>query len=185
MNFKFNRNEKSFLGDMIIATGIAWPVGFVVTIALSYGVVNLFYPEETNLIAGICIGAVVAFSQRLILKKYFAISTWWIFAAVIGIGLPFVIDFIFFELKGNESSITGIEILDMAAIMFAGGLITGLLQHNSLKSHTSKFRWWIIVSAMAWGLGWCGLMLGGVVFGLISGIALLNLLKLPVNAEMN
>jgi len=185
MSLKFTQDEQKFLGKLTIATGIAWPVGLIVTIVLSYGVVNLFYPKDTNLIAGLCIGAVVAFSQWLIMKRYFKIGTWWIFAAAIGMGLPFVIEFIFFELRGNELSITGIELLEPAVFLFVCGLITGLLQYSSLKLLTSKFRWWIIISALAWGLGWFGLMLGGVIFGLISGITFLRLFKLPVNVDLD
>jgi hypothetical protein len=185
MNLKFTQDEKKFLGKLVIATGFAWPVGFIVTILLSYGVVKQFYPKDTNLIAGFCLGAFVAYSQWFIIKRYFKISAWWIFAAAIGMGLPFVIEFILFELRGNESSLTGIDMIDPAVFLFVCGLLAGLLQYNSLKSLTSKFRWWIIISALAWGLGWFGLILGGVIFGFISGITFLHLFKLPVNVDLD
>ncbi|MEN8191832.1 MAG: serine/threonine protein kinase [Bacteroidota bacterium] len=184
MNFKFTQNEKKFLGRFVLATGIAWPVGFIVAIVLSYGVVNLFYPKETNLIAGLCLGAAVAYSQRLVIKRYFKISTWWIFAAAIGIGLPFIIEFIFFELSGNKIIIIENDFIDPVIYLFVGGLITGLLQYKIFKSFTSKFRWWIIISPLAWCIGWPINMLGGVINGLITGIAILRLFELPVHAKL-
>lgn len=185
MNLKFKQEEKKFLVKLVIATGIAWPVGFIVTIALTYGIVNLFYNQETNLISGLCIGTTVAYSQWLIIKKYFKIGLWWILSASIGMGLPLILDFIFFELRGIESTITKIDIIDAAIVFFCGGLITGLLQYNILKSLTPKFRWWIIISAVAWCLGWFGLIIGGVIIGLISGITFLNLFKLSINVDLD
>jgi hypothetical protein len=88
MNLKFTQDEKEFLGRMAIGTGIAWPVGFIAAIILSCGVVNLFYPKDTNLIVGFCLGPFVAFSKRFILNKYFKVGTRRVFAAVIGIGVP-------------------------------------------------------------------------------------------------
>lgn len=185
MNFKFTRDEKKFLGRLVFASGIAWPVGIIVAIVLSYGVVNLFYSKETNLIVGLCLGAVVAYSQWLIIKRYFKIGAWWIFAAAIGIGLPFVIEVILSELSESEISITEIEIIDQAILLFVGGLVTGLLQYNIFKSLTPKFRWWIIISPLAWGIGWFGLILGGIIFGAITGITILRLFKLPVKVDLD
>ena len=173
------------MGRWVLANIIAWPVGIIIAIVLSYTIVNLFYPEETNLIVGICLGAVVAYSQQLIIKRYFKISAWWVFAAAIGIGLPVVIDSIVFELTGNDISITEIEIIDAAIVFFIGGLLTGLLQYNLFKSLTPKFIWWITISAFAWGLGWFGLMLGGLIHGLITGIAVLRLFELPVQVDLD
>jgi hypothetical protein len=128
---------------------------------------------------------VVVDAQWFILKRYFKIGAWWIFAAAIGVGLPFVIVVILFEQNANEISITEIEIIDQAILLFVGGLVTGLLQYNIFKSLTPKFRWWIIISALAWGIGWFGIILGGIIFGLLSGITILRLFKLPVKDDLD
>ena len=185
MKFKFRQNEKKFLRKWVLANSIGWPVGFIVALILSYGIVNLFYPKETNFLLGICIGAVIAFSQWFILKRFFKISVWWIFAAAIGIGLPFIIAVLFFELSGYDISITKIEIIDQSIAFFIGGLITGLLQFHSLKSFAVKYTWWIIVSALAWGIGWYGIVFGGVILGLITGIAMLRFHKIPIESGLD
>ena len=183
MNLKITKDEKVFLGKWVLANGISWLLGIIVAIVLSYGIVNLFYPEDTNLVVGLCLGTIVTYSQWFILKQYFIISIWWIFSASIGIGLPFVLIFIFLELGGREISISEIEIIDQAILFFFCGLLTGLLQYKVLKSFSNKSAWWIIISGLAWGVSWFGLFLGGAILGLITGIALLYLLEFPEKAK--
>ncbi|MFH1195423.1 MAG: hypothetical protein V1720_06900 [bacterium] len=179
MNLKFTKDKKDFLGKWVLANAISWPVGIIVSIGLSYGIVNLFYPKDTNLIVGFCLGTIVTITQWYIIKGHFNIGTWWIFSASIGIGLPFVIIFIFFELSEREISITEIEIIDQAILFFFCGLLTGILQYNVLKTFSNKSIWWIIISGLAWGISWFGLFLGGAILGLITGVALLYLLEFP------
>jgi len=184
MNIKFTKEEKKFLGKLVLSVGIAWPLGFISSIILSYSIINLFYPKDTNLIVGICLGAVVAFSQWLILRKYFRINVWWIFAATIGMGIPFIVEFILFEFGGNEFNFWGIEIFGPAIVLFLGGILTGLLQFNILKPHTIRHAWWILISALAWGIGWFGFMWGGgIIIGLITGITFLRIFNLPVHGR--
>lgn len=183
MNLKFTKDERKFLGKWVLTNSIAWPIGIIVAIVLSYGIVNQFYHKETNLIVGLCLGAVVASSQWLVIRRYFKIGIWWIFAAGLGIGLPFILEVLISELSGNEIGMTGIEIIDQAMLLFIGGVITGLLQFNIFKSLASKFKWWIIISAFAWGIGWFGLFFGGLILGLTTGIAILRLFELPVQVN--
>jgi hypothetical protein len=185
MNLRLAQAEKKFMGQWILANGIAWPVGLLAAIILSFGIVNRFYPKETNLIVGLCLGAAVSFSQWIIFRKYIIMGVWWILAASIGIGLPYILEVILSETTGNTLSITGTEIIDQAVLLLVGGLLTGLLQYKMFKTLHSKFRWWIVISALAWGLGWFGLILGGIIHGLITGIALIYIFKLPVQAEKN
>jgi hypothetical protein len=180
MALKLTQDEKKFLSKGLLANGIAWLVGIILAIVLSYTVVNLFYPKETNLIVGICLGAVVGYSQWLVLKKYFKPGVWWILAAAIGIGLPFVVIFVLYEINGVEVEFTGMEILDQAILLFMGGFLTGLLQFNIFKALSPKYAWWIIISTFAWGIGWFGLILGGLVLGLIAGFPILRLFSLPI-----
>jgi len=183
MYLKLTKFEKKFLGRWVLANSISFPVGIIVAIVLSYAVVNLFYPKETNLIVGICLGGIVGFSQWFVLKKYIKIGIWWIFSCSIGIGIPFIVAVVIFELTGTDPSIVGVEIIDHGIVMFIGGLITGLLQVRMVSDFSSKGIWWIIISGFAWGIGWFGLILGGAVLGLISGIALLKIYEFPIEEE--
>jgi len=48
------------LGRWLLGTLIGWFVGILLAIGLSYAIAGLFYAEETNLIVGFILGAVVA-----------------------------------------------------------------------------------------------------------------------------
>jgi hypothetical protein len=184
LNFKFKQNEKNFLGKWVLANAIAWVLGIILAIVLSYAVVNLFYPKETNLIVGLILGGTVGFSQWFIIKKHFKISTWWFWASAIGIGIPFIAEVILMEFGVIESGLIGYELLDQAIQIFIGGLLTGLFQFSILKSHSKKGIWWIVISTFGWGVSWFGFPLGGVILGIITGFAILNLLEFPVKGEV-
>ncbi len=59
MKVTLTKDEKRFLGQWVLASGIAWLVGIILAIVLSYTVVNYFYPRETNLIVGLCVGGAI------------------------------------------------------------------------------------------------------------------------------
>ncbi len=188
MNSEIKQVGKKFLGQWILATSIGWPVGMFLAFLLSYAVVNLFYPKETNLIVGLCLGAGVGYSQWHIINKYFKISAWWIWASAIGIGLPFVVDVLLVELVGVES------VLNLFITGVIGGLLIGLLQINVVKSLSKKGIWWIFISPLAWGISWLSteivfvvgfFIIGGVVLGAITGIAILWLLQFPVQGDID
>ena len=184
MNFKLSKDKKKFLGRWVLFNGIAWLIGIIVAFILGYFVVNLFYPQENNLILGFCPGIVIGYSQWFVIKKYFKISVWWIFASAIGMGIPDVIAVILFELTGNEISIVGIVPIDLAIRLFIGGLITGLLQFNTLKPFTPKYIFWIFVNALAWGIALFGAIIGGAILGLITGIFLLRSIIFPNQEDL-
>ena len=193
MNSEIKQVEKRFLGQWVLATSIGWPVGIFLAFLLSYGVVNLFYPKETNLILGLCLGAGVGYSQWHIINKYFKISAWWIWASAIGIGLPFVVEVLLDELGGVEYGLVN-DILGQFITGVIGGLLIGLLQINVVKSLSKKGIWWIFISPLAWGISWLSteiaevvgiFIIGGVVHGAITGIAFLWLLKFPVQGDID
>lgn len=182
--------QRQFLIRWVLWVSIAWPVGGILAIILSYTIVNLFYPEETNLIVGLVIGGTVGFAQWLVLKKLVKMSGWWILACAIGIGLPIIMASIQFEIIGNESGLIESEFLGRLILGVLGGLLTGLLQLKLLIPHSKKALWWIAINIVAWGLCFLLtasdspltmllLLFGGVLLGAITGIGILWLLKIP------
>lgn len=63
MNNESKQLGKKILLNWIFVNGIGWMVGFFGVFVLSYQVANIFYPKETNLILGLCIGACVGYAQ--------------------------------------------------------------------------------------------------------------------------
>lgn len=71
--------------------------GGIAAFLLSYMVVNIFYPKESNLILGLCIGSGVGYAQWLVLKRKMKISSLWGLACTICLGIPFIAEVILEE----------------------------------------------------------------------------------------
>lgn len=169
-----------FLGKWILASAIGWPVGSILAIVISYAVVNLFYPKETNLVVGLFLGLAIGFAQWLITRKTIPVRSWWIWACAIGAGIPFIAVVVVEETGIEFPAVLQGEILSRTLIGLACGLLAGLLQMNSLKPYTSNMWLWVVASMAAWGAAFflsslfaAGFLLGGIVLGLISGCAVI------------
>lgn len=182
--------EKRFLTRWVLATSIGWPVGFIGSIILSYTVVNLIYPKETNLIVGISLGLAVGYSQWYVFKKFMNLSSWWIWSTAIGMGIPFIMTVAWAEFGGAQDNLIENEILGRFITGAIGGILIGLPQTRILRPFTEKTAWWPVASMLAWGFGWLctafaglfGLLLGGFILGLMTGIFLLLVINNPVEA---
>lgn len=157
---------------------------------LSYAVVNIFYPKETNLILGLCIGGAVGFAQWLVLKKYFKIKGWWIFASAIGIGIPYIVEVIFDETGIILPESFNNEYFSRFIIGCFGGFLSGMLQVPTLKSLSQYSGWWVVISTIGWGIAMLPLtfvaymVLGGIELGALLGFSVLWLLKFPLEEPL-
>lgn len=90
-------------------TLVSWYLSIIVSIVLSYAIVNKFHPEETNMLLGfgadLCIGLV----QWLLLRKSHSVSFYWLLAHAFGIGIPFEIGVLGMEGDYDYSSIASSE----------------------------------------------------------------------------
>lgn len=177
--------EKKFLLNWVTANGIGWLVGAIGSIILSYLVVTIFYPKETNLILGLCVGASVGYAQWFILKRNFQISSLWGLVCTVCMGIPFIAQVIMSEngleipyFQGNY------EFLSRLIFGLLVGLVIGLLQMQFLKPYFKKAAWWIAASSFGWGICFLassvpmpfsllGILAGGVLLGLITGYGII------------
>ena len=172
----------SFWGRWLLATLIGWIVGLVVAIVLSYAIVNLFYPEESNLIVGLVLGAGVGLAQMIAVRRVLPLTQRWVWGAAVGLGIPFIVAVVV-----DEAWFGAAEASDMWLVLVAvaGGAIAGLIQARTLRPHTPRAQWWILVSVLSWGLAWLtsvvlgevGILVGGVVLGVVSGALLIWMLR--------
>ncbi|MCK4742134.1 MAG: hypothetical protein KAS80_07615 [Anaerolineales bacterium] len=173
----------------VIATLIGWVGGVVVGIVLSYQVVNLFYPKETNLIIGLCVGAAVGLAQKIAVRRSVTLAGSWVWGAAVGLGIPFVVAVVIDELWLFGAAEASEGWLIVSAVV--GGAIAGLLQVRALRPHTPKAQWWVLASLVSWGLAWltgiviggCWFPVGGIVLGAVSGGLLMWLLRSSPAAE--
>lgn len=169
----------------LVATIIGWVVGMIAAIILSYLVVNLVYPKETNLIVGLCLGAAVGLSQKIAVRRWMTLGHSWVWGAMVGIGIPFVVVVLLEELWPGTGDSWWL------LLIIAGGAICGFLQLPALRPHTAGVYWWVLASVVSWGLAWfisrvagvAGFLGGAVVLGAISGGVLMWLRKPPEAAK--
>ena len=180
--------EKRPLILWIVANSAGWILGVFVVVMLAALL------ESTHVGSAVYVGAgmgwSVGFAQWLAARKWLAVTSGWMWASTIGIAAPFL----FADLVRMPENSLLLPVL--AAI---GGLLSGLMQGNSLRSHSSKADWWVVVSAVAWmcpallvefvaipgrprttlesvrNIG--SIALGGVVLAAITGFSLASLLR--------
>jgi hypothetical protein len=169
-------------GRWLLATIIGWVVGVVAAIVLSYTVVNLFHPEETNLIVGLCIGAGVGSAQVIAVRRVLSLKWGWVLGVIVGMGVPYTVDVL-----SAEAWLGAIQVSEMwlIPIVIVSGALAGVIQVPSLTPHTLRARWWIWASMVAWGVTWLvsfilrepGLLVGVLVLGVLSGSFLIWLVR--------
>jgi hypothetical protein len=187
MNHESSQIKKGFLIKWIITTSVAWPVGIIGAIIFSELIVSIFYHKTTNLVVGLCVGAVIGYSQWLVLKKNFSVSSFWGLACAIGVGVPFIAGTILDEI--GIKSLPDSETLSAFIAGIIGGLLSGLLQMRLLKPYSLKSSWWLVISTMGWGLCFLSMrtpksfLAGGIILGAITGVGLLLIIRLPIQSE--
>lgn len=178
------RMNAAFLRHWVLATSLGWILGFIAAFAAAY-LVNLFAANESNLLVGLCIGAMIGAAQQRVLRQYKPVSAWWILASAIGLGGPFIL----LEILENIG-LQGTVPLDHQFLVRTfgwgalGGLFSALLQSRCLKQYYKTPAWWLAINSVAWGMCWMlcslpgmfallGALTGGVVVGTITGIGLM------------
>ena len=132
----------------------------------------------------------VGLAQRLAGRKWFGAGSSWMWTSTLGIAAPCL----FADLVPLQENW-----LLLPALAAVGGLLSGLMQSNALRSRSPKARWWVAVSAAAWLCpallvelvvvpgrprnavefvrNFGSIALGGVVLGVLTGLALAVLLN--------
>jgi hypothetical protein len=189
-----NGSEKQFtVARWTKATFWGWLIGVVFILMLSsfLGSIGI---EDMQFYLGVGMGAGVGLAQWWMLRKYVPITQNWIWLSVIGMSAPFaIIDLI----PSVETP------LKLALSVALGALTVGALQYLLLKKHLTKASLWFWACFIGWTLavlatkiidytmlirvtGYMNLVLaflnlfiilaGGVILGVISGIALKKML---------
>ena len=179
MNFIKNKPNLKLITEWLVANAIAWPLGFLLAIILSYAIVNIFHPEETNLIIGFSVGITIGFAQWMVLKKLMKISMLWIVAPAIGIGIPYAWVTINAESGNNLPLLLNTEWVFMAILFFICGAFVGLVQSRLKWINTGKSYIWILLSGIAWSISitLSSFLFSGLIIGLVTLAAFILILK--------
>jgi hypothetical protein len=140
-------------------------------------------------------GLSLGFFEWLLLRRMFVRIGWWIMATLLGWAAGFPASFAIFQglmgLTGEQ--ITGALAGVLQVSLFA--VLVGILQWLILRRHVRLAAWWIVASLVGWNaalaLGGPGALvisaqiyLTGLVYGLVTGLALVILLSQHKNKRL-
>ncbi len=158
-----------------------WAIGFFLCEALEQFLTTFF-------IDGLVIGSAMGIAQGLVLRRRIAPILLWVVASIIGFAIgKFVADAV------------GPALPEVAATVVSGaiiGLSAGIAQSLVFLNRFSRVWWWVAANVVAWAVGWSLISLadgsdmsiamayvvgaaGAAVIGVITGIALLGLVRHP------
>jgi hypothetical protein len=141
---------KYFLYVWILASLAAFLVGFPICI-LFLDAVDHFAPNFASAYLGIGLGAIVGFSQWLVIRKPLSMGSFWGTSYVIGFGVPFSLSSILTQL-----GVKGVQLDDnnlaFITVFLLGSLLSGLLQSSRLRQHSKKAIHWITITTLSWGI---------------------------------
>lgn len=163
----------------LVANTIAWILGLLLAIILSHLIVNIFHPEETNLIVGLCLGFSLGFAQWQILKKLMKMSILWFIVPAIGIGLPYGWIIMQVEAGNDLPLILNTEGAFLAILFFISGALIGFIQSRLKPMNLGKSYIWILLSGLAWSISLTvnSFLFSGLIFGLVTLAPFILILK--------
>ena len=164
----------------LMGTAISWYLSIVVTIILSYAIVNQFHPEETNILIGFGAGLCVGLAQWLLLRKSHSVSFFWVLAHAIGIGVPAGFGIAGLEGMFDYTSIIEKETTFSILSFLLSGLLTSIVLLPILKRLTKDYILFVAVYSIAWCLSLQYFMWGGLIIGIVSTLLFHHKLKAEV-----
>ena len=194
MSADHSQADRKFFTRWVRGTFAGWLLGFMFIVLGAVGADLIGTGEsESQFIVGIAMGAGVGYAQGRVVRQWLG-GTWrWTWASVIGMGVPFVAsDFVSAVWSGYSFS--------LPLVVVIGGLLVGLFQRRVLRSHCDRANWWVLACVAGWALaagtaavsgvlpsgpsaGWLAILnvgvilLGGVVLGIVTGGALVWMLR--------
>lgn len=132
--------------------------------------------------------------QRELLKKHIRVSFFWVVSLIIGfVAAEFVAGIVLWKLEIFRGliNIFNTNVHYPESLIFAlAGLFTGIIQFRLLKPYYKKRFYWIITSTMGWAffilstyISPFALILGAMLYGIITGLAFYRLLELKTQNE--
>lgn len=195
-------STQRFFGQWVLATFGGWLLGVVVALLLAAIADRLGVGDQSSI--GIGMGWSVGYAQWRIARNWIGATSQWMWASVSGMGTAFVLsDLVGTRWSGApfllHLNVRQSEIFRVIIFVALGSLLVGLWQWRTLQSSSVRAHWWIAASIAGWissallpilmvspghqrssmklWLNFGGITLGGVVLGVITGGALVWLLR--------
>ncbi len=191
MKSEQNETERLGFAQWVRGTFWGWLLGFVliIVLAMAWDMIG----GGAQFMIGIGMGAGVGFAQGRVARQWLNGTKRWVWASVIGMGVPFVV--------ADLVKTVGFEFLYSLPLSVAmGGLLVGWLQRRLLFSLSDRANWWVPACLAGWSFAagttvlsdslrgdapglWGALLYvalvlcGGVILGVVTGAALQWMLR--------
>ncbi len=212
MTIERNRIGWGFWLWWVLVSAVGWFVGFIMGFVLATIIVEPSMAGGGVLgftlayfMFGALLGSVVSLMQWLVLRLHVSRAGWWILASTAGFAVAFgavtaaggAIEAFGYSEVFDELG-TFAMVLGLTLTVALGGAVTGILQMLVLRSRVFRAGWWVLASAVGWGLGmvvvvpgldevwdsdlplFLSRVGGGGVWGAVTGGTLVWLLRQPV-----
>ena len=192
---KVERNEFGLWLGWTLATAGGMLLGFLLTIPL----VNMLDLGFARVLVPIVAGALIGFSQWIVLRQYLTTSSDWILAGGAGWAVGYALGLLLIQ-NLSSTFLGGV----MAYLLF--GAVVAMVQWPVLRREIPSLLTWIVVSALGWTTGlWASqialdlffrdpvippavstaviAVTSGLVAGAITGVALIWIARRPEKLE--
>ncbi len=134
----------SIIGRWLKATAFGWFLSIVLILLLS-GLFEGAGIHNMQFYTGVGIGLGVGYTQWRVLRRLCGVGMAWIWSAVAGLGLPFLL----FDLLKMFANINLGDYYLLCSVC-VGSLLTGMLQYRVLRPYTSTPAIWILACILGW-----------------------------------
>jgi hypothetical protein len=194
MSSEHRQADWRFFTRWVLGTFVGYVLGFVFILL---GVIPLDLiggMAEGFSLVGIGMGAGVGYVQGRVARQWLGASRRWVWASVIGMGVPFVVFDLVAGFWSELSDVSSLLLILLTVVI--GGLLVGLLQRRILCSHSDSAIWWVPTCVVGWTLAaWTTtniisldtygvaifnlsmILMGGVVLGVVTGGGLTWMLR--------
>ncbi len=195
-------NPQSFFPRWILASLFGWILGVLIIMVLAQFLDSSHIGGQFPV--GVGMGLAVGYTQWRVGRKWFGATSQWLWATLVGMGASFVLFDIVDALWKGAPFMIGSGYLGLFLCVALGSLIVGIWQRRILESHSTRATWWIAGCIASWILAtltvvlimvpgrpesslalwrnFGAIPLGGAVFGVLTGGALVWLLR-PLRSE--
>lgn len=184
-----------FWFQWVLANSVGWFVGVLVAQWTNH-IIGSFGPA----VFGTVFGAVVGSLQWLVLRKRLSQARWWILATVLASAILFSTSDV---LSNAASDVVSNTVIQGVVISSLIGLVIGSAQWLVLRKQLSQSHWWILANILGIAATFFAIdyylrfepysilnliflfSIFGIIYGGITGFALVLLLRQPGNSVIN
>ena len=175
----------------VLASTVGLLLGFIVGFPLSFLAMDILGERLGQSFGGIVFGIGVGVLQWLVLRRRVTGVGWWVLTSAAGCYGIIQAMFLGFP---ESAEMSYVSLLGLTVVVALGGAVTGILQWLVLRRQVSRAGWWVLASTVGWGLSMgvsiaipsgaddnlLQLAVTGAVLGVVTGAALVWLLRQPV-----